>query len=1178
MLFTPERRSRRTFDTAVSFPLKIADRSMRSRVARWLTTSLAIAMLTFCVTTASAQKRPSAGMIRFPDVSADKIVFVYADDLWLVDKQGGVATPLASPAGQERFARFSRDGQTIAFVGNYDGDEDIYTLPVNGGVPHRVTFQGASEQLCEWTPDDRVLYSTNGYSGLGRQPHLYTVSTKDPAPQKVGVPYGSNGAISDDGVWLAYTPHSRDFRTWKRYRGGMASDIWLFNLKNQTSKQITDWEGTDTMPMWHGQTVYYLSDQGDAHRLNIWAYNTATGARTQITKFTEYDCKFPAIGPEEIVFQNGASIYLLNLTSGESKAIEIMIPGAQPDLRPQRIDAAKFINGGDISPSAARVALEARGDIWTAPVKNGSPRNLTRTSGAAERYPSWSPDGQWIAYMSDMSGEYELYVTQSDGLGETKRLTNDGQCYRYSPNWSPDSKHILFADKTGALFMYSFESDSVKELDRDPYGSPIEANWSHNSQWITYTKSSDTRTPTSSVWVCEVATGEKHQLTSGFYADESPVFDRKGEYLYFISGRAISNPEYEDLGTTWIYQGTQVLVAMPLRAEVKHFMMPESDEETWKKEGEKEDAKGEDSEKESAGEKQAPADSSPSDKDSDKAEQDKKDGAEDAADEAKGDDKADDDKDDKEKADKEKADAEKSDTFAIEVEGIERRAYQLPAANGTLNGLAVNDKGHLLYARMPNGSGAPSIKILDLTQDDPKEATVADGAAAFGTNAKGDKLIVLRGSSLFVIAAAAGQKLSEPVSTAGMTAVINPREEWKQIFVDAWRMERDFFYDPNMHGVDWLAVRKHYEPMLEDCTTRRDLSYVIGEMIAELNVGHAYYREGDVEQADTVPVGSLACDFDLKDGAYVITKLYEGAVWDVDARNPLRTVGVKEGEFLVAVNHIPVDTSKDIYASFQGMAGRTVTLTVSDQAKGGEERHVVVDMLRSDSNHRYRDWIESNRAYIDEKSKGRIGYIYVPNTSINGQDDLVRQFFGQLNKDALIIDDRWNGGGQIPTRFIELLNRPITNYWARRDGHDWIWPPDSHQGPKCMLINGLAGSGGDMFPALFRQAGLGKLIGMRTWGGLVGITGGPSLIDGAGVTAPSFAYYEKDGTWGIEGHGVDPDIEVIDDPAIMVTGADPQMDAAIAHLLEQLELHPYQAPERPAYPDRSKFGIKEEDK
>lgn len=411
--------------------------------------------------------------------------------------------------------------------------------------------------------------------------------------------------------------------------------------------------------------------------------------------------------------------------------------------------------------------------------------------------------------------------------------------------------------------------------------------------------------------------------------------------------------------------------------------------------------------------------------------------------------------------------------------------------------------------------------------------------------------------------------------------MIDPRAEWKQIFIDAWRIQRDFFYAPNMHGVDWKAMRDHYMPMLEDCVSREDVSFVIGEMIAELNVGHAYYMGGDTEQAPSVSVGLLGCDFELHRGAYRISKIYQGAPWDSDARGPLSEPGVKvkEGDYLLAVNGVPIDTSKDPWAAFQGMADRVVTITVNDQPViDANAREVAVRLLGSDSNLRYRAWVESKRAIVEQKTNGRVGYIYVPNTGTDGQNELVRQFIGQIGKEALIIDERWNGGGQIPTRFIELLNRPLTNYWARRDGNDWPWPPDAHFGPKCMLINGLAGSGGDAFPYYFRQAKLGKLIGTRTWGGLVGISGNPRLIDGGYTSVPTFAFYEKDGTWGIEGHGVDPDIEVIDDPALMVNGEDPQLDAAIQLMLDELKRNPYVPPKRPAYPDRRGMGIRPEDK
>lgn len=456
---------------------------------------------------------------------------------------------------------------------------------------------------------------------------------------------------------------------------------------------------------------------------------------------------------------------------------------------------------------------------------------------------------------------------------------------------------------------------------------------------------------------------------------------------------------------------------------------------------------------------------------------------------------------------------------------------------------------------------------------------MVSGAGSFDISSDGKTLIVVGRGKWYVVAASAGQKLSDEISTEGMIASINPREEWQQIFTDAWRIERDFFYDPTMHGTDWFAIRKQYQAMLADCVSREDVGFVIGEMISELNVGHAYYRSGGGEEEPSSEVGVLGCEFDF-DGAWKFGQMFEGAAWDTDARNPLRQAGVKSGEYLLAVNGVPVDATQDVFAAFDNTAGRVISMTVSENNKLGDEddREVVIKPMSSDYNLRFRWWIEQNRKYVEEKTGGKVGYVYVTNTGVPGQNDLVRHMYGQINKPALIVDERWNGGGQIPTRFIELLNRPVTNYWARRDGRDMTWPPDSHQGPKCMLINGMSGSGGDMFPALFKQNKIGKLIGRRTWGGLVGISGNPGLIDGASVTAPTFAYYEKDGTWGIEGHGVDPDIDVIDDPAQMIDGGDPQLDAAIKHIQLELSRSAYKAPKRPAYPDRKGFGLKESDK
>ncbi|MGQ9879632.1 MAG: S41 family peptidase [Armatimonadota bacterium] len=1229
---------------------------MKSGFRAWLVSfGVLFCMATGWRATAQETTIPHPGMLRYPDVSATHIVFVYANDLWVVPRTGGLAVPLASPPGQETFPKFSPDGKTIAFVGNYEGNRDIYTVPLEGGIPYRVTHHPAGEWLSDWTPDGKLIFSASNMTGFGPGMKMYVVPAKGGLPEKLPIPYGVNGSISADGTWLAYTPHSTDFATWKRYRGGMATNIWLFNLRTKKSKRITDWEGTDTLPMWHGDKVYYLSDAGPEHRLNIWVYDMRTSKREQITRFTDFDVKWPSIGPGEkgegeIVFQQGSHLYLLNLQTREAQPVQVQIPGARPTLRPRAVDVSRFIMGWGISPTGKRAVVEARGDIWTLPAKNGSPRNLTRTSGVAERDPSWSPDGQWIAYFSDATGEYEMYIVQSDGKGEPKQLTKDGACFRYNPVWSPNSKYIAFSDKTGALYVYGMDSGMVRLVDKDPWAEAPNPSWSPDSRWIAYARN-DERTRNSSIWLYNVETDEKTRVTSGMFNDISPVFDRKGEYLYFVSHRHF-RPIYEDLGTTWIYAGTQVLLAVPLRQDIASPYLPKTDEEKW---GEK--SKEQQPEKREAspalpaalsavvdevsgewsgtvtgsvvpggslsirarlkleanntvtGTVESPMGSAsvagtynPSTKElalsvtlpdgtvlslnakitgnmlvgtvqaptgeTLELRAERVGGLFSPS---------------VQPAKPESTPVSKPEQKVnIDTEGFEARAIQLPVKPGRFGRLAVNDKGQLIFARMPVGGSEepPAINLFDITDEKRVEKTVATGASAFDISADGKKLLVIRGGSASIQDAAPGAT-GEPVVTAGMTAQIDPRAEWRQIFTDAWRIQRDFFYDPNMHGVDWKAMREHYAQMLEDCVSREDVSFVIGEMIAELNVGHAYYSGGDTEQAPSTAVGLLGCDFDLYRGAYRISKIYQGAPWDSDARGPLSQPGVKvkEGDYLLAVNGVPIDTSKDPWAAFQGMADRVITITVSDKPYIDDTaRDVAVSPLGSDSNLRYRAWVESKRAYVEQKTGGRVGYIYVPNTGTDGQNDLVRQFIGQTGKDALIIDERWNGGGQIPTRFIELLNRPLTNYWARRDGNDWPWPPDAHYGPKCMLINGLAGSGGDAFPYYFRQAKLGKLIGTRTWGGLVGISGNPRLIDGGSTSAPTFAFYEKDGTWGIEGHGVDPDIEVIDDPALMVNGEDPQLDVAIQLMLDELKRNPYTPAKRPPYPNRKGMGIRPEDK
>jgi len=1088
---------------------------------------------------------PHGGMLRHPDVSETHIAFRYANDIWTVPREGGVASPLASPYGNEGHVEFSPDGETIAFMANYDGNYDIYTIPRDGGTPFRVTHHPSSERPVCWTPDGKIMYWAFGMGMPTQTVHLFTISPEGGMPERVPVPYGWNASVSDDGEWLAYTPFSTDYATWKRYRGGRAPDIWLFNLRDYSSRKITDWEGADTFPMWHGDILYYVSDAGPAHRLNVWAYDPATERSRQVTKHRDYDVKWASIGPDAIVYQYGSELRLLDLESERSAAVDVRIPGDHMDLRPQYFNAADDIQEGGISATGVRAVAQARGDIWTLPAENGMPRGITRTDDVVERNPAWSPDGKWIAYSSDETGEYELYITQSDGRGETKKLTNRRGGFIEEIVWSPDSEKIAFFDNTGTLNIVDVKSkDVTKPFRRPTAGRGVALSWSHDGSWLAFADQPSVM-QLSVIYLYNVEEDELHQVTSGAFNATWPTFDRVGDYLYYASMRDYTQPTSDDTWHSYVYAMTDRLMCVPLRDDVEWPDTPSSDEEEWDDE---EDEEGEDDE-----------------------------GDEEAEDEENGDEGEDEDEDD--------AEDEEEEALVIDIDGFERRAVLLPVSKGSFGNLAVNHEGKLLYVRYPGTftDGSASIHLVDIEDDEEMEKTVLSGAGGFDMSGDGQKILAASEMGQFAIVdAAPDQSWDETLSTAGMMAEIDPRTEWHTILKDAWRIMRDYFYDPGMHGVDWDGVFRQYDAMVDDCASRGDLSFVIGEMIGELNVGHAYYMGGPGEMPATMSVGMLGCEWELDDGAYRIKEILDAGDWDADVRGPLSQPGIdiEEGDYVLEVNGVPVDTDKDIWAAFQGLAGMEVVLTVNSEPTVDDSvRHVVVEPVGSEYDLRYRSWIEHNRRYVEDKSDGKCGYIYVPDTALDGRNNLMRQFIGQRHKDALIIDERWNGGGWSPERFVELLNRPLANYWAVRDVDAGTPQPEvAHYGPKCLLINESAGSGGDSFPFLFKDRGVGPLIGTRTWGGLVGLSGNPPLHDGAYMSVPRFAFYNVDGTWGIEGHGVDPDIEVVDDPALMVDGSDPQIDKAVEVMLDEIRRNPYVPVPKPDYPDRSGMGIRPEDK
>jgi tricorn protease len=1088
---------------------------------------LATAVMTLCLVVFS-QAQVSARMMQNPDVSKTHIVFSYGGDLWIVPKEGGTALKLSSPQGQELYAKFSPDGSEIAFNGIYGGNFDVYVMPSLGGIPKRVTHHGMMDRLIDWYPDGKnLVFASSMNSGKQRFNQFYKVGRTGGLPEKLPVPYGEMASLSPDGKKIAYTPISQAFRTWKRYRGGWHADIWLFDLEKKTAENISRSATNDEFPMWSGNKIYYLSDRGPEMRANIWSHNLETKENRQITKFTDFDIHFPSLGPADLVFEKGGELYLLSLADEKYRPVQVKLVTDEVTLMPKVAKVSSLIQGGWLSPDGKRAVVEARGEIFSVPAVDGPVHNLTKTSGVAERYPSWSPDGKSVAYWSDRSGEYELTIRDMEKPGQEKKLTSYGPGYRYQLFWSPNSKMVAFVDKAMEIFIYDLEKNSTVKVDKAYYfyqGSlqSFRVSWSSDSRWLAYSR--DLQTRQTAIFLYDVTANKAHQVTSGFYGDANPAFDPDGKYLYFATNRTF-NPIYGDIDNTFIYANSTNIAAVPLTDDVTSPLAPKNDVVAVKKDEPKKDE---------------PA--------------------------AKKDEK----KPEKEPAKEEAKDKEKSKEVKITLENFEKRLTILPPAPGNYGDMAAVS-GKLIYHRMPNtGAANRNRAVVYYDLENREEKTIIEDSDIFMVSADGKKILVGKAGNLAVVDIAPGQKLEKLMPTAQLEMTVDPRAEWKQIFNEVWRLERDFFYDPNMHGVDWQGLRERYGKLIENCMSRWDVNFVIGELIAELSASHTYRGGGDTDEAPTRNVGYLGIDWEIAEGAYKIGQIIDGAPWDSEVRSPLQMPGlkIKAGDYILAVNGTPLNIQEDPWSAFDGLAGKTVELTVNSKPSLEGARKVIIKTLADETRLRNLAWIESNRKRIEEATKGKIGYIYVPSTGIDGQNELVRQFAAQYQKAGLIIDERFNDGGQIPDRFIELLDRKPLAFWAVRDGLTWQWPPFAHFGPKVMLINGWSGSGGDAFPDYFRKAKLGPLVGTRTWGGLIGLSGTPGLIDGGSVTAPTFRMYDPDGKWFKEGHGVDPDIEVLDDPAELAKGLDPQLERAIQEVMKALEKNPPVKPKQPPYEKR----------
>ena len=1091
----------------------------------------------------SASAQVDARMFRYPDVSATQIAFVYAGDIWTVPKKGGTATRLSSPPGEETFPRFSPDGTKIAYSADYDGNLDVYVVPASGGEAARLTHHPMADRVIGWHPDGkRVLFASGRESGRQRFNQFYLVGLDGGLPEKLPVPYGEFGAFSPDGKQFVYTPMSQDFRNWKRYRGGWAPDLWLFDLKTFASRNLTNNPANDAQPMWHGNTIYFLSDRGASERNNIWALDMASGRTRQITQFTDFDITFPSIGPDAIVFQAGGRLYLLDLASEKAAEVPVRVVTDESTLRARVVKGDKLIVDAGVSPTGKRAVFEVRGDILTVPAEHGAVLNLTRTSGVADRYPQWSPDGKTVAYWSDKSGEYELTLKPADDSGPERKVTSLGPGFRYQPRWSPDNKKLAFIDQAMKIHVYDIAANRVVDVDQSPiwiaHGGleAFRVKWSPDSRWLTYAR--QTSTLNNAIFLYDTKAAKLQQATTGYLNDTQPVFDPEGKYLFYASDRAF-DPIYGTFDNSWTYANPTELVAVPLRNDVKSPLAARNDDEN-------------------------PA--------LDTGQHDEKKPDEKKPDESKPDDKADKDK----QADKDKpADTPPPKNVDIDLDRFESRAVVLPPKAGNYADLQAV-KGKLLYRRAPRaGSKDDKNPVIYFDFDAREEKTILDDADGFETTFDGKKMLVESKHKYAIVDVKEKQKFEKPMETGDIEVPVDPRAEWRQMFMDTYRFERDFFYDPNMHGVDWAGLRDRYAKLLGDAVTRWDVNWVIGEFLGELNSSHTYHGGGDEEQPLRRSVGMLGVDWELANGAYRIKRIIRGGPWDSGVQSPLDEPGVnvKEGEYVLAVNGVPVDPKGDPWASFADLGQKTVVLTVNTTASVAKARQVVVTCLDDETELRFRAWIEERRQIVDKATGGKVGYIYVQSTGTDAQNELMRQFMAQWKKDGLIIDERWNSGGQIPDRFIELLNRPILAYWAVRDGASWQWPPVAHRGAQVMLINGWSGSGGDAFPFYFREAGLGPLIGSRTWGGLIGISGAPSLVDGGNVTVPTFRMYDPKGQWFAEGHGVDPDIPVEEDPAQIANGTDTQLARAIQEVMQRIGTLPA-APPRPPYEKRVPRGGK----
>ena len=1058
-----------------------------------------------------------------PAISADHIAFIYGNDLYSADLNGSNVRRLTTDDGVETNPVFSPDGLTIAFSAQYDGNLDVFTVPVTGGAPTRLTWHPRPDVVQAFTPDGKaVLFASTRAASNNRHTQLYTVPVQGGVEEQLPIPNAARAAYSPDGLRIAYNPLQVQFLQWKQYRGGSAAEIWLYNTKGHAVEKIPQpaSRANDTDPMWVGDTVYFRSDREG--EFNLFAFDTRTRRISQLTRHTDFPVLGASASRGRILYEQAGSLHVLDAQNGQSRKLTIGIASDLRETRPRFVKGARWIRDAALSPTGARAVFGFRGEIVTVPAEKGDVRNLTNSAGAHDRFPAWSPDGRSIAWFSDAGGEYQLYIGSQDGKGEPRAIKVAGEGFYNAPVWSPDSQKIVYWDNSQSVYWVDVVSGVSKKIAAQPIYGPIVTisyDWSPDSKWLAYAMNNKANITTA--YVHSLEQGKSFQVSDGLSDVSNPVFDKSGKYLFFLASTDAGPVRDWFAQSNADMRATSTIYLAVLPNDLASPLARESDEE-------KPDAA------------KKPGDGAPP--------QEKKSEAAPAP------------------VPEDTAAAKKDAPFRIDFEGLEFRILDLPIPPADLAILQAGTAGQVYYLKTVDGRA--SLNRYDLTAR--KNETILPEVNDYVVSADGKKLLYRNGTNWSIVPTTRKVEPSEGRLPADSIELrIEPLAEWKQIFEEAWRINRDYFYAPNMHGVDWKKQHDEYAAFLPHVATRADLNRVLQWMSSELSVGHHNVGGGDtLTEPKNVPGGLLGADYEVASGRYRLKKVYGGLNWNPQMRAPLTEPGVnaKAGEYVLAVNGRDLRAPTNIYSLFENTSGRIVELTLGPNADGSGSRTVQVVPVGNETALRNRDWVEANLRKVEKATGGRVAYVYVPNTAAAGHSYFKRYFYPQVDKEAIIVDERFNGGGSVADYYIDILRRPFIANWAMRYGADLKTPFASIQGPKAMLIDETAGSGGDLLPWMFRKFTMGPLIGKRTWGGLVGIFGFPELMDGGTITAPNLAIWTPGDGWVVENEGVPPDIEVEQTPADVIAGRDPQLEKAIEVVMAELKKNPPAPASRPAYP------------